>query len=105
MPTHVSRAVHRASPARSEPPELALSAAERRRDVDPAKLHPDTLLRNEQVAAILGCPDSTFYQLRKRLGRNFPRPVMIGARVRWRWGTVQEWIRRQESGTSTEAAQ
>ncbi len=65
--------------------------------VNPAILTPDTLLRNEQAAALLNVPLSTFHLLRKKCGRDFPRPVRIGARLRWRWGALQTWIHAQEA--------
>lgn len=62
--------------------------------VDINTLADDTLLKNEQVAAVLNVPLSTFHVLRKR--PDFVRPVRIGCRTRWRWATLKAWIRAQE---------
>lgn len=64
-------------------------------NVDINTLSDDALLRNEQAAAILNVPLSTFHMLRKRAG--FVRPIHVGCRTRWRWGTLKEWIRAQEA--------
>ena len=63
-------------------------------NVDTGKITDDSLLRHEQVAAILNIPLSTFHLLRKR--PDFVRPVHLGCRTRWRWATLKAWIRAQE---------
>ena len=87
----IRRAVRRALPK----PETGPARIARLGKVDLNALSDDTLLRNEQVAAVLNVPLSTFHILRKR--PDFVRPVKIGCRTRWRWGTLKAWIRAQEN--------
>ena len=87
----VQAAVRRAIPNK---PETGPARIARLGAVDIDRLADDALLRNEQVAGILNVPLSTFHMLRKRA--DFVRPVRIGYRTRWRWGTLKAWIRGQE---------
>lgn len=91
MQSHpVRRAVRRALPkSETGPARIA-----RLGNVDINALCDDALLRNEQVAAVLNVPLSTFHNLRKR--PDFVRPVKIGCRTRWRWATLRAWIQAQE---------
>ena len=65
--------------------------------------HDDTLLGATRTAQFLGLPNSTFYALRERLGRDFPRPVLAIGRPRYRVGSLRAWLRQMERG-NTESA-
>lgn len=66
---------------------------------DPGMLHDDSLLGSSKAARFLGLPDSTFFLLRKRMGREFPRPVITCGRPRYRVGALREWLRRLEANS------
>jgi|ACXJ01.1.fsa_nt_gi predicted DNA-binding transcriptional regulator AlpA len=66
-------------------------------EFDLGALHDDALLGSSKAARFLQLPDSTFYLLRKKMGRDFPRPVLTCGRPRYRVGTLREWLRRLES--------
>ncbi|MGC8509007.1 MAG: helix-turn-helix transcriptional regulator [Thiomonas sp.] len=73
-------------------------------EFDAGKLHDDVLIGSSKTARFLGLPDSTFFLLRKRMGRDFPRPVITCGRPRWRVGALREWMRRMESSNGGDAA-
>lgn len=78
----------------------ASARAQRSNDFDPGALHDDALIGSSKTAQFLGLPDSTFFLLRKRMGRDFPRPVITCGRPRWRVGALRDWMRRMESANS-----
>jgi excisionase family DNA binding protein len=49
------------------------------------------LIDVQQVAELLGCSARHVYRLADRGG--MPRPVRLGALVRWNRSAVEEWIR------------
>lgn len=51
---------------------------------------PDRLLRLRDVAYLVGLSKATIY--RKLKGSDFPRPVCMGASVRWRESDIVAWI-------------
>ena len=94
MQSHaMGRAAKRAIASKSEsgPERIARLGA-----TDLARLTDDSLIRNETFATMLSLPLSSFHALRKRQGSDFPPPVRIGARLRWRFGSVKAWIAVQE---------
>ncbi len=74
------------------------------RDFDPGALHDDMLVGSAKAARFLGLPDSTFFMLRKKMGRDFPRPAITSGRPRYRVGALREWLRRMESESNGGAA-
>ena len=90
-----SNRIRPAAQCATQKPESGPARIARLGNVDTTTLGDDTLLRNEQAASILNVPLSTFHLLRKRA--DFVRPVRIGCRTRWRWGTLKAWIRAQEA--------
>jgi predicted DNA-binding transcriptional regulator AlpA len=73
-------------------------------DSDPGALHDDALIGSSKAARFLGLPESTFFLIRKKMGRDFPRPVITCGRPRYRVGTLREWLRRMESENGGNAA-
>ncbi len=73
-------------------------------DFDPGAMHDDLLIGSAKAARFLGLPDSTFFLLRKRMGQNFPRPVIACGRPRYRVGSLREWLRKLESSNDESAA-
>jgi len=51
---------------------------------------PPVMLTVEQVARMLNCSTRTVYRLNSA-GR-MPRPVRLGALVRWRRAAIEQWI-------------
>lgn len=51
---------------------------------------PDRLLRLRDVAYLVGLSKATIYR-KLKLG-DFPRPVTMGASVRWRESEIVAWI-------------
>jgi excisionase family DNA binding protein len=51
---------------------------------------PTALLDVRAVAAMLGCSSRHVYRLAD--GGKMPRPVRVGALVRWRRADIQAWI-------------
>jgi hypothetical protein len=78
-------------------PRSASPRAQHPNDFDPGAMHDDLLIGSTKTARFLGLPDSTFFLLRKRLGRNFPLPAIACGRPRWRVGALREWMRKMEN--------
>ncbi len=78
--------------------------AQRPAEFDPGSLHDDALIGPGKAARFLQLPDSTFYLLRKKLGRDFPRAVLTCGRPRYRVGTLREWLRKMESANAGDSA-
>lgn len=89
------------SHATSEPAPPLIPA---RTEFDPGALHDDALLGSSNAARFLQLPDSTFYLLRKKLGRDFPRPVITCGRPRYRVGSLREWLRKMEAAHDGDGA-
>jgi excisionase family DNA binding protein len=51
---------------------------------------PPTLLDVRQVAAVLGCSPRHVYRLAD--AGKMPKPVRLGALVRWSKATIEKWI-------------
>lgn len=85
-------------------PRSASPRAQHHPESDPGTLHDDALIGPGKAARFLQLPDSTFYLLRKRMGRDFPRPVITCGRPRYRVGTLREWLRRMESANEGDVA-
>lgn len=96
---HSSRRTRSTIPERSASPRVRHPA-----EIDSGALHDDALIGSSKAALFLQLPDSTFYLLRKRLGRDFPRPVIACGRPRYRVGALREWMRRMESASDGDAA-
>lgn len=73
-------------------------------EFDPGTLHDDALIGSSKAARFLALPDSTFFLLRKRMGRDFPRPVITFGRPRYRVGSLREWLRKMEAANNGEGA-
>lgn len=58
--------------------------------LDPAAPPPGALLDVRAVAALLGCSPRHVYRLAD--GDRMPRPVHVGALVRWRRTDIEAWI-------------
>lgn len=58
--------------------------------VTPADAPAAALLDVQAVAALLGCSPRTVYRL-SDAGR-MPRPIKLGALVRWNRATLESWI-------------
>lgn len=71
--------------------------AQNHAEFDPGQLHDDALVGSAKAAKFLGLPESTFFLVRKRMGRDFPRPVLVVGRPRYRVGSLREWLHRLES--------
>jgi predicted DNA-binding transcriptional regulator AlpA len=87
-----SRRTRAATPEHSASPRAQHPAA----DFDPSKLHDDALISPGKAAAFLGLAESSFYLLRRQLGRDFPRPTICVGRPRYRVGAIREWLKRQQ---------
>jgi len=85
-------------------PRSASPRAQYSTDFDPGALHDDALIGSAKAARFLGLPDSTFFLLRKKMGRDFPRPVITCGRPRYRVGSLREWLRHMESTNGGDAA-
>ena len=85
-------------------PRSASPRAQHPNDFNPGALHDDALIGSAKDARFLGLPDSTFFLLRKRMGRDFPRPVIACGRPRYRVGALREWMRRMEAENGGKAA-
>lgn len=48
-----------------------------------------------EVLTYLDMKDRAFRDLRK--AGEFPEPLRLGHSIRWRWGTVREWLRAVET--------
>lgn len=83
----MSKSPRRCASSRAQPPT----------DFDPAALHDDMLVGSAKAARFLGLPDSTFFLIRKKMGRDFPRPVLTCGRPRYRVGALREWMRKMEA--------
>lgn len=66
-------------------------------DFDPGALHDDALIGSTKAARFLGLPNSTFFLIRKKMGRDFPRAVITCGRPRYRVGALRDWLRKMES--------
>lgn len=83
---------------------LVPDAPVRSPEFDPGALHDDMLIGSAKAARFLGLPDSTFFLIRKKMGRDFPRPVIACGRPRYRVGALREWMRKMESENGEGAA-
>ena len=82
---------------KTTPRRPASQRAQHSTDFDPGALHDDALIGSAKAARFLGLPDSTFFLIRKKMGRNFPHPVITCGRPRYRVGSLREWMRRLEN--------
>ena len=85
-------------------PRPAFARAQHPNDFDPGALHDDMLIGSAKAARFLGLPDSTFFLIRKKMGRDFPHPVITCGRPRYRVGSLREWLRKMESSNEESAA-
>jgi predicted DNA-binding transcriptional regulator AlpA len=68
----------------------------------PIVLHPQALLRLEQVQALVPIPTTSLYE-EMRAGR-FPKPVRISARtVAWRWSDIEPLLESFETVSDIDA--
>jgi predicted DNA-binding transcriptional regulator AlpA len=62
--------------------------------------HPDSLINRGQVCSLLCVSERT---LRRWVAKEeFPQPLSINGRIRWRLKAVQEWTRKKEIETAVD---
>jgi predicted DNA-binding transcriptional regulator AlpA len=76
------------------------STATPRPDLD--ALPADALLDADAVAAVLACCNRHVHRM--SAAGQLPAPLRIGQLVRWRVGTLRDWLRRTEEGEADHAS-
>ncbi|WP_373054438.1 helix-turn-helix transcriptional regulator [Thioalkalivibrio sp.] len=61
---------------------------------------PDQLMDSNELAELLGVSRSWVEKQRSMWPDNLPPHLKIGRLVRYRWATVQEWLRKREGYTN-----